>query len=73
MMTQHDALRGQFRLGRILTVYPDSKGIVRDADIATCAGGWLKEEEFFTSYDSYQKRREKAGGPSPGGGPKSST
>ncbi|XP_077949972.1 uncharacterized protein LOC144389412 [Gasterosteus aculeatus] len=33
-----NALRGQFRLGRILTVYPDSKGIVRDADIATCAG-----------------------------------
>ena len=33
-----NALRGQFRLGRILKVYPDSKGIVRDADIATCAG-----------------------------------
>ncbi|XP_065152486.1 uncharacterized protein [Paramisgurnus dabryanus] len=33
-----NALRGQFRLGRILTVYPDRKGIVRDADIATCAG-----------------------------------
>lgn len=33
-----NALRGQFRLGRILTVYPDSKGIVRDADIVTCAG-----------------------------------
>ena len=33
-----NALRGQFRLGRILTVYPDSKGIVRDADITTCAG-----------------------------------
>ena len=33
-----NALRGQFRLGRILTVYPDCKGIVRDADIATCAG-----------------------------------
>lgn len=33
-----NALRGQFKLGRIVTVYPDSKGIVRDADIATCAG-----------------------------------
>lgn len=33
-----NAIRGQFRLGRILTVYPDSKGIVRDADVATCTG-----------------------------------
>ncbi|KAL2088696.1 hypothetical protein ACEWY4_015595 [Coilia grayii] len=33
-----NALRGPFRLGRILTVYPDSKGVVRDADVATCAG-----------------------------------
>ncbi|KAL2076334.1 hypothetical protein ACEWY4_028086 [Coilia grayii] len=33
-----NALRSQFRLGRILSVYPDNKGIVRDADIATCAG-----------------------------------
>lgn len=33
-----NALRGQFRLGRVLNVYPDSKGIVRDADIATCTG-----------------------------------
>lgn len=44
-----NALRGQFRLGWVLTVYSDSKGIVRDADIATCAGfpvslvgGWKK-------------------------------
>ena len=33
-----NALRSQFRLGRILSVYPDNKGIVRDADIATCTG-----------------------------------
>lgn len=33
-----NALRGQFRLGRILSVYPDNKGIVRDADITTCTG-----------------------------------
>lgn len=33
-----NALGGQFPLGCIVTVYPDIKGIVRDADIATCAG-----------------------------------
>lgn len=33
-----NALRSQFRLGRILSVYPDNKGVVRDADITTCAG-----------------------------------
>ena len=44
-----NALIGQFRLGRILADYPDCKGIVKDADIATCAGlpvsltgGWKK-------------------------------
>lgn len=73
-----NALRGQFRLGRILTVYPDSKGIVRDADIVNMCWpscfpcGW-PEEEFFPAQNNRQKRCEKIGGPSPGGGKKSST
>nr|XP_046228584.1 uncharacterized protein LOC124050275 [Scatophagus argus]XP_046241340.1 uncharacterized protein LOC124057310 [Scatophagus argus] len=37
-IADQNALRGQFRLGRILAVYPDKKGLVRDADVKTCAG-----------------------------------
>lgn len=37
-IADQNALRGQFRLGRIQAVYPDKKGLVRDADVKTCAG-----------------------------------
>ncbi|RXN38928.1 gag-pol fusion poly [Labeo rohita] len=37
-IADQNALRGQFRLGRIQAVYPDKKGLVRDADIKVCAG-----------------------------------
>lgn len=33
-----NALRGQFRLGRIQRVHPDKEGLVRDADVKTCTG-----------------------------------
>ena len=33
-----NAVRGQFRLGRVVEVYPDSRGIVRDVKIRTCPG-----------------------------------
>lgn len=37
-IADQNALRGQFRLGRVATTYPDEKGVVRDADITTCMG-----------------------------------
>lgn len=37
-IADQNALRGQFRLGRIQAVYPDKKGLVRDTDVKTCAG-----------------------------------
>lgn len=35
-IADQNALRGQFRLGRIVVTYPDKTGVVRDADVATC-------------------------------------
>ena len=37
-IADQNALRGQFRLGRIVSTYPDEKGVVRDADVKTCLG-----------------------------------
>lgn len=37
-IADQNALRGQLRLGRIQTVYPDRQGLVRDADVKTCTG-----------------------------------
>lgn len=37
-IADQNALRGQFRLGRVVTTYPDKKGVVRDADVTTCVG-----------------------------------
>ncbi|XP_067223126.1 uncharacterized protein [Chanodichthys erythropterus] len=37
-IADQNALRGQFRLGRIVATYPDKSGVVRDADVATCIG-----------------------------------
>lgn len=37
-IADQNALRGQFRLGRIQAVYPDKKGLVWDADVKTCTG-----------------------------------
>lgn len=37
-IADQNALRGQFRLGRIVSTFPDAKGVPRDADVATCLG-----------------------------------
>ncbi|CAL9701094.1 unnamed protein product [Knipowitschia caucasica] len=37
-IADQNALRGQFRLGRIVVTYPDKTGVVRDVDVATCVG-----------------------------------
>lgn len=37
-IADQNALRGQFRLGRIVVTYPDKFGVVRDVDVATCIG-----------------------------------
>lgn len=37
-IADQNALRGQFRLGRIVSTYPDETGVVRDADVKTCLG-----------------------------------
>lgn len=37
-LADQNALRGQFRLGRVVTTYPDKKGIVRDVDLKICIG-----------------------------------
>lgn len=35
-VADQNALQGQFRLGRVRAVYPDKKGLVRDADVKMC-------------------------------------
>ena len=35
-LTDLNALRGQFRLGRVVEVCPDAKGVVRDVKVKTC-------------------------------------
>ncbi|XP_008333776.1 uncharacterized protein LOC103397334 [Cynoglossus semilaevis] len=37
-LADQNALRGQFRLGRVVASYPDKKGIVRDVDLKICMG-----------------------------------
>lgn len=37
-LADQNALRGQFRLGRVVATYPDKKGIVRDVDLKICMG-----------------------------------
>lgn len=37
-IADQNALRGQFRLGRVISTYPNEKGVVRDADVRTCLG-----------------------------------
>lgn len=35
-LADQNALRGQFRLGRVVEAFPDQKGIVRDVRVRTC-------------------------------------
>ena len=35
-LADQNALKGQFRLGRVMEVCPDVKGIVRDVRVRTC-------------------------------------
>ena len=35
-LADQNALRGQFRLGRVVEVTPDKKGVVRDVKVRTC-------------------------------------
>ena len=35
-LADQNTLRGQFRLGRVVEVHPDSKGVVRDVKVKTC-------------------------------------
>ncbi|XP_058476292.1 uncharacterized protein LOC131448154 [Solea solea] len=52
-LADQNALRGQFRLGRVVEAHPDAKGIVRDVKVRTCQscpvssgqGGKGKEKE----------------------------
>ena len=37
-LADQNAVRGQFRLGRVIATYPDKKGIVRDMDLKVCMG-----------------------------------
>ncbi|KAK7898190.1 hypothetical protein WMY93_019043 [Mugilogobius chulae] len=37
-LCDQNALRGQFRLGRIVAAVPDRKGVVRDVDVLRCFG-----------------------------------
>ncbi|XP_077397336.1 BCAS3 microtubule associated cell migration factor isoform X1 [Festucalex cinctus] len=56
-IADQNALRGQFRLGRVIATYPDKKNVVRDADIKTCVGlpapvvakAWRKESHMPTA------------------------
>ncbi|XP_058505077.1 uncharacterized protein LOC131472187 [Solea solea] len=56
-LADQNALRGQFRLGRVVEAHPDAKGIVRDVKVRTCQscpvssgqGGKGKEKENHPS------------------------
>lgn len=42
-LCDQNALRGHFKLGRVVSVNPDSKGIVRDVNIRVVAGSCIPE------------------------------
>ena len=37
-LADQNTLRGKFRLGQVIAIYPDKKGIVRDVDLKICMG-----------------------------------
>lgn len=37
-LTDQNIARGQIRLGRFVSAYPDKKGVVRDVDLRICMG-----------------------------------
>lgn len=53
LVADQNALRGQFRLGRVVKTNPDSKGIVRDANVkvlpSTCVPGMKADVDKPTS------------------------
>lgn len=56
-LADQNALRGQFRLGRVVEVCPDARGVVRDVRVATCrscpvSGGQSKRNRVEENYPS---------------------
>ncbi|XP_026082522.1 uncharacterized protein LOC113058643 [Carassius auratus] len=56
-LADQNALRGQFRLGRVVEVCPDARGVVRDVRVATCrscpvSGGQSKRNRVEDNYPS---------------------
>ena len=60
-LCDQNALRGQFRLGRVVTVAPDSKGIVRDVEVlvtpGNCASVHHQQPVIHSTGSSDQKGR----------------
>lgn len=60
-LCDQNALRGQFRLGRVVAVAPDSKGIVRDAEVlvvpSNCASVQHQKPAIQSSASCDQKER----------------
>lgn len=60
-LCDQNALRGQFRLGRVVTVTPDSKGIVRDVEVlvtpGNCASVQHQEPAIQSSASSDRKEK----------------
>lgn len=59
-LCDQNALRGQFRLGRVVTVAPDSKGIVRDVEVLITPGNCatvhhLKPEAHSEEFSAQKK------------------
>ncbi|KAK7933355.1 hypothetical protein WMY93_004251 [Mugilogobius chulae] len=52
-LCDQNALRGQFRLGRIVAAVPDRKGVVRDVDVLVASGSYVPVlQSRFAAQDS---------------------
>ena len=45
-LADQNALRGQFRLGRVVEACPDAKGVVRDVKVRTCQSCPVTRRQF---------------------------
>ncbi|KAL2099485.1 hypothetical protein ACEWY4_003879 [Coilia grayii] len=64
-LCDQNALRGQFKLGRVVTLAPDSKGIVRDVEILVTPGNCAlvgHQEPETQSSVSQLDRKERSNG-----------
>ncbi|XP_054634429.1 uncharacterized protein LOC129182392 [Dunckerocampus dactyliophorus] len=63
-LCDQNALRGQFRLGRVVTVAPDSKGVVRDVEVLVTPGNCasVHHQQAVIHSTALSDRRERSNG-----------